>query len=186
MTAAPTTAAVPTPATAGRLPSLTGLRWVAALLVFGFHAGTMRIIAEPDYQAVVDRLFSLGLSGVEFFFILSGFVLVWSYRDGDAPADLPAPPVRQDLPEPPGDVGGGAAGRRSGSPTRSLPGRRWRTSLCSRPGTPPPGYFYSVNTVSWSLSCELFFYLCLPLVLPVLRRAPPRRCCGRWWSRCRC
>ncbi|WP_375373527.1 acyltransferase family protein [Micromonospora sp. ATA51] len=38
---------------------------------------------------------------------------------------------------------------------------------------PTPGYFYSVNTVSWSLSCELFFYLCLPFVLPVLRRLRP-------------
>ncbi|WP_406046043.1 acyltransferase family protein [Micromonospora sp. NBC_00898] len=83
MTAAPTTAAGPTPAAAGRLPSLTGLRWVAALLVFGFHVGTMRIVAEPDNQAVIDRQLSLGLSGVEFFFILSGFVLVWSYRDGE-------------------------------------------------------------------------------------------------------
>ena len=27
--------------------------------------------------------------------------------------------------------------------------------------------------MSWSLSCELFFYLCLPFVLPVLRRLRP-------------
>ncbi|WP_255544132.1 acyltransferase [Micromonospora sp. ATA51] len=84
MTAAPTTGAARASAVAGRLPSLTGLRWVAALLVFGFHVATMRIVAEPDYQAVVDWLFTLGLSGVEFFFILSGFVLVWSYRDASA------------------------------------------------------------------------------------------------------
>jgi peptidoglycan/LPS O-acetylase OafA/YrhL len=78
-----------TPATARaplrKLPSLTGLRWVAAMLVFGFHVGTMHVIAEPDYQAAVSRLFTLGLSGVQFFFTLSGFVLVWSARPGDTP-----------------------------------------------------------------------------------------------------
>jgi peptidoglycan/LPS O-acetylase OafA/YrhL len=39
---------------------------------------------------------------------------------------------------------------------------------------PGDGWFYSINTVSWSLSCELFFYLCLPLVLPLIRRLPAR------------
>ena len=29
------------------------------------------------------------------------------------------------------------------------------------------------NTVSWSLSCELFFYVCLPFVLPLLHRTRP-------------
>ncbi|MEE3920629.1 acyltransferase [Micromonospora sp. BRA006-A] len=43
-----------------------------------------------------------------------------------------------------------------------LPGQAW---------IPLGGYFYSVNNVSWSLSCELAFYLCLPLVVPWLRRA---------------
>jgi peptidoglycan/LPS O-acetylase OafA/YrhL len=66
-----------------RLPSLTGLRWIAAMLVFGFHVGTMRIIVEPEFKAVVDQLFTLGLSGVQFFFVLSGFVLVWSAREQD-------------------------------------------------------------------------------------------------------
>ena len=83
MTSAPTTGTAASAAPAARLPSLTGLRWIAALLVFGFHAATLRVVAEPDYQAVVDRLFTLGLSGVEFFFVLSGFVLVWSFRDGE-------------------------------------------------------------------------------------------------------
>lgn len=91
MTSTPTVVRPESPARpASRLPSLTGLRWIAALLVFGYHAGTMRIVAEPDYQAVIDWLFTLGLSGVEFFFILSGFVLVWSARDGDRRRDFGA------------------------------------------------------------------------------------------------
>ncbi|RZU74527.1 peptidoglycan/LPS O-acetylase OafA/YrhL [Micromonospora kangleipakensis] len=172
MTGAPTTAAAPTPAIAGRLPSLTGLRWVAALLVFGFHVGTMRIVAEPDYKAVVDWLFTLGLSGVEFFFILSGFVLVWSYRDGERRRTF----LRRRLAKI--------------YPNHLLmfgvvllvglwfadPVNVWAALgnlALVQAWNPTPGYFYSVNTVSWSLSCELFFYLCLPFVLPVLRRLRP-------------
>ncbi|GIJ77715.1 Peptidoglycan/LPS O-acetylase OafA/YrhL, contains acyltransferase and SGNH-hydrolase domains [Micromonospora phaseoli] len=157
---------------ADRLPSLTGLRWVAALLVFGFHAGTMRIIAEPGHQAVVGEIFTLGLSGVQFFFILSGFVLVWSARPGDSrrrfwrrrlakiyPNHLVlwvlamlamlwfADPI---------------------NPVAAL-----ENLFLVQAWDPRPGYFYSVNNVSWSLSCELFFYLCLPLALPAVRRARP-------------
>ncbi|MDZ5445367.1 acyltransferase [Micromonospora sp. 4G57] len=172
MTAAPTTGAARASAVAGRLPSLTGLRWVAALLVFGFHVATMRIVAVPDYQAVVDWLFTLGLSGVEFFFILSGFVLVWSYRDGERRRTF----LRRRLAKI--------------YPNHLLmwvvvllvglwfadPVNGWAALgnlALVQAWNPTPGYFYSVNTVSWSLSCELFFYLCLPFVLPVLRRLRP-------------
>ncbi|MCZ7419925.1 acyltransferase [Verrucosispora sp. WMMA2121] len=166
----------PTPAAgpgyASRLPSLTGLRWIAALLVFGFHAGTMRIIADPGPQAVVGEIFTLGLSGVQFFFILSGFVLVWSMRPGASrrrfwrrrfakiyPNHLVlwalamlamlwfADPI---------------------NPVAAL-----ENLFLVQAWDPRPGHFYSVNNVSWSLSCELFFYLCLPLVLPAVRRARP-------------
>lgn len=141
------------------------------MLVFGFHVGTMRIIVEPEFKAVVDRLFTLGLSGVQFFFILSGFVLVWSARPQDTrwgfwrrrlakiyPNHLVmwavvllvgywlADPVNVD------------------AAVQNL--------FLVQAWNPTPGYFYSVNTVSWSLSCELFFYFCLPFVLPALRRAP--------------
>ncbi|WP_247673194.1 acyltransferase [Micromonospora sp. C51] len=157
---------------ADRLPSLTGLRWIAALLVFGFHAGTMRIIADPGPQALVGEIFTLGLSGVQFFFILSGFVLVWSARPGASrrrfwrrrfakiyPNHLVlwalamlamlwfADPI---------------------NPVAAL-----ENLLLVQAWDPRPGHFYSVNNVSWSLSCELFFYLCLPLVLPAVRRARP-------------
>ncbi|RKR90761.1 peptidoglycan/LPS O-acetylase OafA/YrhL [Micromonospora pisi] len=165
-----------TPTTAGqsrsKLPSLTGLRWVAAMLVFGFHVGTMRIIAEPDYQAVVGKLFTLGLSGVQFFFILSGFVLVWSARPGDTPLAFWRRRIAKIFPN---HVVLWAAvlllGIYFADPfnlkvalTNLFLVQAWN---------PTPGWFYSVNTVSWSLSCELFFYLCLPLVLPLIRRLRP-------------
>ncbi|SCL32582.1 Peptidoglycan/LPS O-acetylase OafA/YrhL, contains acyltransferase and SGNH-hydrolase domains [Micromonospora nigra] len=172
MTSAPLALAEPVPARrsdARRLPSLTGLRWIAALLVFGFHAGTMRIIADPGPQAALGAVFTLGLSGVQFFFILSGFVLVWSARPGDSRRRFWRRRLAKIYPNhlllwalalavawwfaDPVD------------PVAAL-----ENLLLVQAWDPRPGYFYSINTVSWSLSCELFFYLCLPLVLPVLHR----------------
>ncbi|MEV6692325.1 acyltransferase [Micromonospora sp. NPDC051196] len=157
---------------ASRLPSLTGLRWIAALLVFGFHAGTMRIIAEPDYQAVVGKIFTLGLSGVQFFFILSGFVLVWSARPGDSRRGFWRRRFAKIYPN---HVLLWAVAMVAAvwfadpiNPVAAL-----ENLFLLQAWDPRPGYFYSVNNVSWSLSCELFFYLCLPLALPLVRRARP-------------
>ncbi|MFF5173181.1 acyltransferase family protein [Micromonospora sp. NPDC000089] len=154
-----------------RLPSLTGLRWVAAMLVFGYHVGTMRIIGQPDARAAVEWLFTLGLSGVQFFFVLSGFVLVWSARDGERRRDSWRRRLAKIYPN---HVLTWAAALLVmwwfADPVS--PRAAWENLLLMQAWDPTPGYFYSINTVSWSLSCELFFYLCLPLVLPALRRAP--------------
>ncbi|MEW2375033.1 acyltransferase [Micromonospora sp. NPDC047812] len=157
---------------ASRLPSLTGLRWVAALLVFGFHVATMGIIAEPGQKAVVDWAFALGLSGVQFFFILSGFVLVWSARPTDTRRAFWRRRVAKIWPS---HVVLWAV---------ALAVAAWFADPVDRfvavenlfllqAWDPRPGHFYSINTVSWSLSCEFFFYLCLPLALPLIRRARP-------------
>ncbi|MBQ0897165.1 acyltransferase [Micromonospora sp. U56] len=165
------TSAVGAPtATASRLPSLTGLRWVAAMLVFGYHAGTMRIVGEPDYQAVVGGVFTLGLSGVQFFFILSGFVLVWSARDGDRRRDFWRRRLAKIYPNHLLTWVAALLVMWWFADT-IVPRAALESLLLVQAWDPTPGYFYSINTVSWSLSCELFFYLCLPLVLPALRRA---------------
>ncbi|NES15525.1 MULTISPECIES: acyltransferase [Micromonospora] len=159
--------AAPPPA---RLPSLTGLRWIAALLVFGFHVGTMRIIAEPDVKAVVDRTFALGLSGVEFFFVLSGFVLVWSYRDGEPRRTFLRRRLAKIYPNHLVTfVVALAVAFWFADPVP--PWAALGNLFLVQAWIPLDGYFYSVNNVSWSLSCELAFYLCLPFVLPSLRRA---------------
>ncbi|SCL55285.1 acyltransferase family protein [Micromonospora chersina] len=160
-----------TPATrATRLPSLTGLRWIAALLVFAFHVATMRIVAEPGVKAVLDRAFALGLSGVEFFFVLSGFVLVWSYRDGEPRHTFLRRRLAKIYPNHLVTfVVALAVAFWFADPV--APWAAIGNLLLVQAWIPVDGYFYSVNNVSWSLSCELAFYLCLPLVLPWLRRA---------------
>ncbi|MEU0156966.1 acyltransferase family protein [Micromonospora fulviviridis] len=163
MTSAPATRAT-------RLPSLTGLRWIAALLVFAFHVGTMRIVAEPDVKAVLDKAFALGLSGVEFFFILSGFVLVWSYRDGERGHTFLRRRFAKIYPNHLVTfVVALAVAFWFADPL--APWAAIGNLFLVQAWIPLDGYFYSVNNVSWSLSCELAFYLCLPLVLPWLRRA---------------
>lgn len=55
-----------------RADSLTGLRWWAAFGVFAFH---MEVFAPLPISTVLQ----FGNFGVTFFFVLSGFVLTWSW-----------------------------------------------------------------------------------------------------------
>ena len=64
---------------APRLDAITGLRWWAAFGVFGFHM----LIFAP-LQPTVNAFLTLGDYGVAFFFVLSGFVLTYSYRPATA------------------------------------------------------------------------------------------------------
>ncbi|WP_372967384.1 acyltransferase family protein [Microbacterium sp.] len=58
-----------------RLDSLTSLRWWAALAVFFFHVRNVVPLPGP-----IGEIARYGNFGVAFFFILSGFVLTWSWR----------------------------------------------------------------------------------------------------------
>ncbi len=69
------------------LPSLTGARWWAAFAVFLLHA----LVFLPVYPFQKTELFrrihyfvpmQLGAAGVTFFFVLSGFIIYWSFRPG--------------------------------------------------------------------------------------------------------
>jgi peptidoglycan/LPS O-acetylase OafA/YrhL len=156
-----------------RLPSLTGLRWVAAFLVFGFHVGTLNLIQPRAAHRAWDSVFGLGASGVSFFFILSGFVLVWSARPADTTRAFWQRRFAKIYPNHAvtwlavvlvmlawGDL--------------IVPRFALANLLLLQTWTPAGGYAYSVNSVSWSLSCEAFFYLCLPFALPLVRRIPTK------------
>ncbi|GAA0935854.1 acyltransferase family protein [Virgisporangium aurantiacum] len=169
--APPGPAAPPVPEKS-RLPSLTGLRWIGAMLVFGFHVGTMGIMADEGPRTLISRVFGMGLSGVQFFYILSGFVLVWSFRPGEKRMTFYRRRIVKILPN--HAVLWLAVillvGVWWGDPVN--PVVAVVNLFLVQAWFPANGWFYSINTVSWSLSCELFFYLCLPLVLPLIRRLP--------------
>ncbi len=140
------------------LPSLTGLRFVAAAAVVAHHT--------VGWQAPV---LGLGYLGVSFFFVLSGFVLTWagSMRDGSQmfwrhrlariyPLHLVTLLVVLALPV-----------RTPAGATDVL-----QHVLLVQAWTPDAAV--AANPVSWSLSAEAFFYLLFPLLLPALQRLSNR------------
>ncbi|MFE5584807.1 acyltransferase family protein [Kitasatospora sp. NPDC056531] len=151
-----------------RLDSLTGLRWFAALAVFVTHVGVL--LPVPHLRG----LFALGSSGVTFFFVLSGFVLTWTYD--------------------PGDRVGGFYGRRFARIWPMLVIGVLLPLLLQLPDAPKgqtrtlvliaisavlvyqawiPNWILGGTTpVTWSVSCEAFFYALFPfLVRFALRRS---------------
>jgi peptidoglycan/LPS O-acetylase OafA/YrhL len=161
-----------------RLPSLTGLRWLAAFIVFGFHMGTLGVFHSPvtGPQSAGERaweaVFDQGDIGVAFFYILSGFVLTWVAKPTDTRTAFLRRRVAKIYPNHIATwaiVLGIAVlwGDRISKVVAVL-----NLALVQ------PWFYgsyhgfsigYSVNTVSWSLGCEAFFYLCFPFVLPLLR-----------------
>ncbi len=66
-----------------RLPALTSLRFFAALHVVFFHFLAFKIFTS---QGWFGQISSIGYVGVSFFFVLSGFILVYTYADRDVSA----------------------------------------------------------------------------------------------------
>ena len=63
-----------------RLPAITSLRYFAALHVAIFHIREMGALPGPAW---FQNLASIGYVGVSFFFVLSGFILVYTYAGRD-------------------------------------------------------------------------------------------------------
>jgi len=66
-----------------RLPALTSLRFFAALHVVFFHFLAFKIASSEGW---LGQISSIGYVGVSFFFVLSGFILVYTYAGRDTPA----------------------------------------------------------------------------------------------------
>ncbi|WP_162942255.1 acyltransferase family protein [Desertimonas flava] len=148
---------------------MTGLRFVAALLVFANHVGD---VALPGGDDGVAAWLGVGRVGVSFFFILSGFVLTWSnaaavgrgtYAWRRFARIAPSHVLTWSVALVATAVTGAAASSRGA--VLSLP--------LLQAWFPSSSINFSANPVAWSLSCELFFYVAFPFVLPTLRRLGP-------------
>ena len=188
MTSSPTVSAEPSPTSdpeslsatpsGARLDSLTGLRWLAALLIFcrhfAYEGGWYGYAHEPE---TLRYLFRGATSAVSFFFILSGFVLTWSARPTITkgrfwwrrfakiyPSHLVTFLFAVYL-----------ADKLGTHPTTATAAANLTLTQAWVPSSPQ--YWFAFNSVSWSLSCELFFYLMFPFLLPHFRRLTVR---GLW------
>ncbi|QEO16046.1 acyltransferase [Agromyces intestinalis] len=161
---------------APRLDAITGLRWWAAFAVFGYHF----MVFAPLPNAAASVL-QFGHFGVTFFFVLSGFVLTWSMRDGTAKRTfywrrfariyplhlitlLAAIPVFYRFDPDPADwwikpfsVGVLAL-----------------SFLLLQGWSRDPAILFSGNPAAWTLTAEMFFYALHPFIAALVRRCSKR------------
>ena len=164
-----------------QLDGLTSLRFFAALLVLVFHYSSQHFVGVPK-----TGIASIGDTGVTFFFMLSGFILAYNYRDTDFGA-------------------GGAINRYLVSrlariypayifalllalpfdtksfealSSASLKALSYASLALAPLGLHAwlPGAACALDCPSWSISTEFFFYLVFPLALPPILRRP-----GLWF-----
>lgn len=158
---------------AGSIPALDGARGLAVLLVFAVHGGIFALDhsvgAEHDLLAATKPVWALGRTGVDLFFVLSGFLLFMPY----ARALLGSAPWPR-------------VGRFYVRRARRVGPAYWVALLtiavvtgASLPNVGVHAVFLhnssestyrSINDVFWSMAVEVQFYLVLPVVAVLLRR----------------
>ncbi|GJF28121.1 acyltransferase [Kitasatospora sp. NE20-6] len=166
-----------------RLPSLTGLRFLAALMVFFFHTGLsnspippnrpINPFADEGVAHAYEWLFvKAGYLGVSFFFVLSGFVLAWAAKPGERTTAFLRRRLMKIFPNHlvvwvlAMVLFAGAVAPTAG----------WLSNLfLLHTFFPQPEINLSVNPPTWSLGSELLFYMAFPLIIGPVRRIAERR-----------
>ena len=151
------------------LPSLTGSRIIAALGVLLFHASLGKMLnpyADPATAGKFSFLVSkMGWVGVSYFFVLSGFIMVWSAREGDTALAYYRRRVAKIYPV---HAVTWALAMLMGA-TSLVRSDIWLPNLLLvNSWIPRLEVFVSVNQPSWSLCVEMFFYLIFPLLFAAL------------------
>ncbi|GAA3121988.1 acyltransferase family protein [Streptosporangium carneum] len=159
-----------------RLPSLTGLRFIAAAMVFCLLVIHEHVFASPAAETVYFKIFWLaGAAGVSCFFILSGFVLTWSARQTDTKATFWRRRACKIYPN------------HLVTFVVALAGLIWVQKATVDGGVTVLNLFLvqsyspdlevraSVNSVAWSLSCEALFYFAFPFLISLVKRIRPER-----------
>jgi peptidoglycan/LPS O-acetylase OafA/YrhL len=171
-----------------RLPALTSIRFFAALWVALFHMEAMKAFSLP---IVVRQLASIGYSGVSFFFVLSGFILVYTYLDRPTTKRAfwqarfarvyPALAFALLITGP--SFFYCVVQMRAHNPHLFVPEWAWSASHVWLTGLLSitllqswvPQAALAWNMPNWSLSVEVFFYFLFPFLLPRMARLSRRQ-----------
>lgn len=173
-------------AEAGRLPSLDGIRGIAALMVMAFHF-TLQLRDPSGIPAMaLTGLFSPGWTGVDLFFVLSGFLITGLLADAKGSSNyfrvFYARRMLRILP-----LYYAALILLFGVPmlAPAATAARWVTPfydqlwywLYLQNFHPLPSQFVGLAGHLWSLAIEEQFYLVWPVVILLLSRRGALRAC---------
>ncbi|GAA5086102.1 acyltransferase family protein [Nocardia iowensis] len=157
------------------LPSLTGMRFIAASMVVFTHV-MLRLTPDRYVEGKGLGMFwqMTGNVGVSFFFILSGFVLTWAVRPGLARSAFWRKRICKIYPNHLVTallvvvlmLGSGQAVELKTLIPNLLLIQSWFPDL---------HITFGINAVSWSLACEVLFYLAFPLLYFWISRIPVER-----------
>ncbi|MGW2689813.1 acyltransferase family protein [Streptomyces sp. NPDC001414] len=163
------------PSSLTSLPSLTGLRFYAATAVFVCHVttGNMNLFSGERGKEIA-RWFNVGGGlGVSFFFILSGFILTYSARPSDTPLLFMRRRVVKLFPN---HLVTFVLALLVFAGATITSWKQWLPNLfLVQTWSWDPTVTFSVNQPSWSLGCELVFYLCFPLLYRAVNKISPAR-----------
>lgn len=158
-----------------KLPSLTGSRFWAAFLVFLFHSSLPSDLA-PFADANIQHIFTVmvgkaGWLGVSYFFILSGFIMVWSAKNNDTPGDFY---LRRFAKIYPTHCLTWVMAFIIGA-TSLYQYKLWSVNLLLlNTWFDDVHYFFVGNRPSWSLCIEAMFYLSFPFLFRVMKAIPAK------------
>jgi peptidoglycan/LPS O-acetylase OafA/YrhL len=133
----------------------------------------MVVLTHVTYEfsgPVVAAIFKQGGVGVSFFFVLSGFVLTWSRKNGQRKRDFYRNRFARVYP-----LHLITWALTLGLITLTATATSWPVALAClllvQAWIPDSSYYFGVNGPSWSLSDEAFFYAVFPFLAPVLLKA---------------
>jgi peptidoglycan/LPS O-acetylase OafA/YrhL len=163
-----------------RLPSLTGIRFIAAISVFMFHWSipdpVINLFGSPGVRDVYDKIFSdSGWFGVSFFFVLSGFVMTWTAKPSDTATRFWR---RRAAKVYPNHIVTWALCMALFAGATATPVQAVSNLFLVHTWIPKYDIYLSINQPSWSLCSEVLFYLLFPFILPLINRIRE----GRLWA----
>jgi peptidoglycan/LPS O-acetylase OafA/YrhL len=160
----------------GRLNSLTGMRFLAALMVLFTHSLAGAALFASNFPLNhLGFIINTGWTALAYFFVLSGFVMTLARRSTDTTASFWRRRALRVFPNylvtlaVAIAVTGLVLHMRVHGTTVVL------HALALQAFSPDLNTRIAFNPPAWSLSAELFFYLCFPILIRLVDRIRPER-----------